>query len=161
MPPQNKRIQVYPEPQTLRVLGAGLAGEGATNLNAALDTFADLLARATKATEGKFTGTEWNCIADANNGAYHHARMDARSSIAANVADGHSLEGLGAKWFKRDVDNSVNKLVEKINRLDHVGGIAVAWAVRMFWQRCQEIDHQKDEWWTLAFRIAERRPSNG
>ena len=132
----------------------------------ALCAYAYAVARATAEVESIFDRTEWALMADVLNGhcrgAYGAGSMPflpSQELIASNVCDGHTLNGTGEKWFGADADRRVEELLRKIGVLQPVQADAVVAAIAHFWERTEEIDDARDEWWTLSHRktLAPRR----
>lgn len=171
MPDYSKKITVYPSARTREILG-----DRATELNQALECWADVIARATADNADVFTPSEWCMIADVCNGTLWEPGVgNPGTMLAAEVSDGHHLDGTGYKWLAdegtelagslerlgagkptkemRAVDAQVSSLVKRLAALDYARGWAVIVAVQWFWRNCEaEIDPRSDPWWTVAFR---------
>ena len=88
--------------------------------------------------------------------------------LATAIEDAHRLENVGEKWFssegpdwgQKEIDASVEKLVEKLRDLDYAHAWAVIVAIQWFWDHEREISTKEDEWWSLAFRRkkSQKRP---
>lgn len=130
------------------------------------------LTLASRSVESKFTRPEWNMIADVCNGtlwAYGHTGSNPGTLLAAEVSDGHRLDGTGYRWFcdtdalvipadqRANADTAVSDLVWKLNALEYVEAWAVIRSICWFWQH-NDIDFTVDEWWTLEFRQTYRVP---
>lgn len=165
MAKRERRIQVYPDRRALQLLGITQTGQMATDLNFALGVGADVLARATADNETLFSRAKWNLLADANNGTWldYGPLMDPRITLTTNLIDGHHLNRLGEKWLVDDVDvdATVNEMAATIQELSIAHGWAMLWTIRRFRSRCQEIDHEHDDWWTLAYQMqASEQPAD-
>ena len=138
----------------------------------------DAWARALDLTEGDldFSATEWALIADVCNGTlFESGWLRPGMLVAANVEDGHRLNGAGYRWLGSEgadlagslhrvgvaghteemtaVDAAVADLVRRLAALDYVGGWAVIRAVRWFWAHCElSIDVRAERWWTSQYR---------
>jgi len=166
-----KKITVYPDPRALAVLGAS-----APALNQALECWANIVARASADNSKDFAAAEWCLLADVCNGTLWEPVVENPAALlAANVADGHQLEGAGYRWFggeegdrdaslaRRDAgqprqttraaDAAVQALSEKLAALDYAHAWAVLVAVQWFWDHAEHhSDPRQDPWWTLAYR---------
>lgn len=166
-----KKITVYPDPQALAVLGTS-----APQLNQALECWGNIIARASADNSKDLGAAEWAMLADVCNGTLWEPRVDNPAVLlAAEIEDGHRLNGAGYKWFcgedgelagslerlglgkptkeMRDADNRIKALVEKLVAMDYAHSWAVIVAVQWFWDHCElQFDARKDPWWTLAFR---------
>lgn len=100
-----------------------------------LEWLAWLLPRALRRVQ--FTPAEASLLCDALNGTI--AIPGVRPPLEHEVADAISLDGLDRKW---DVDGPT--LVEKLRRLDDAQALAVALAVRQWWNLPTE-DRSLDE----------------
>lgn len=161
MPTERKRLTLLPDLESLAVCGrdirpdeGGSWSDATQQVNGVIRRHALLIERAAAELKPVLTRAEWNLIADVNNGCadlwdYSGSDLPALVGITANVDDGDRLEGAGEKW---DVD--VPALLRKLASLTPTHGEAIADAVRWFWDHSAEIDHQKDEWWSPAFRRA-------
>lgn len=158
MPTERKRLTLIPDVESLAVCGRDIRpGEGGKwsdatqQVNGVIRRHALLIEQAGRELAAVLTRGEWNLIADVNNGTadlwdYSGSDMPAMSMIAANVEDGHRLDGAGEKW---GVD--VPGLLAKLRALTPTHGEAIADAVRWFWDH-DGIDHTAAEWWHPAFR---------
>ncbi len=171
MPDYTKKLTVYPSARTREILG-----DSATYLNQALECWADLIARATADNAESFAPLEWAIIADVCNGTLWEPGVgNPGIMLAAEVEDGHRLDGTGYKWLgdegtelagsldrigagkstkaMRAVDAQVASLVKRLAALDYVHGWAVIVAVQWFWGHCElDIDARTDAWWSIPFR---------
>jgi hypothetical protein len=123
---------------------------------AAVRRYADALADARRRLARSFDRSEWNLMADVMNGSadlqdYVEHPPSAASLLLANVQDGHALDGAGYKWFGEEdpaaSDRKVEALIAKLGKLSPLEADAIGWAIREFWERCDEVDHAKDDWW--------------
>lgn len=154
-----KKITVYPDMRALAVLGTS-----AGNLNQAIECWASIIARATADNSNDFAAQEWCLIADVCNGTLWEPNIENPAVLlAAEVSDGHRLNGTGYRWFcdakgeatkeMKAADNKVKALVEKLAALDYAHAWAVIVAVQWFWQNTERnIDVRAEPWWTLAYR---------
>ena len=144
MADRKTRKLVYPKQQAYWVLG-----DSSPALNAALETFADLIGVATADLESRLSRAEWNYCADMLNGcmSFGHPLGGMPSMFALSCTESNRLEGLGEKW---SVDAKV--LTKKLDELSENEAAALLFTVRFFWDCHESIDCQRDEWWTLKFR---------
>lgn len=165
----DRRITVYPHPRVYAVIG-----DSAGQLNQALEAWATLIARATQDNETAFAHAEWCLIADVCNSTLWEPSAESPGVlIAANVSDGHHLDGTGYKWLAdegtelagslerigagkptkamREVDARVSSLVKRLAALDAVHAWAVVVAVQFFWEHAGAVDSEAP-WYTLAYR---------
>lgn len=150
---EEKRIQVFPHPSSLVYLAATESGEIGPTCTRAIDVFAALIAHATLDNEKIFARGEWNMMADSCNGLMMIPSMSAGSQITANIHDSQALDGVGEKWFGDGEGKSkTNQLVKKLEALDDLHAWAVSWTIHFFWQRHENINATRDDWWTLEFR---------
>lgn len=165
----------------------------ATSLNARLTDALELavegweaaLQAAAEDNARAFAPEEWCLIADVCNGTlWYPLQPNAAYSLAANIEDGHRLDGAGYKWLAdeetelagslaraigaqqtqamRRVDKEVGDLVKRLAALGPAHAWAVILAVLWFWNHCQEdIDVRKDPWWTLQYRRQHARKAGG
>lgn len=140
-----------------------------------LAAWSALLLAASEDNSKVFTGPEWCLIADVCNGTFFaDGTINPVGHIAANVADGHSLDGTGYKWLADEgtelegslervgagkptpgmkaVDKQVRDLVQRIASLDAVHGWAMVAAVQWFWDHCSDDVPAKSPWWTVTYR---------
>lgn len=155
-------VELLSDPDIAAVIGGGqfAAQQG-------LLLLCELLKPACLEVEGAFSRAEWNLIADANNGcsplfnvaggALRHAPL----MVCANVEDDIRLNGGDRKWLDDDPKAAAKlgkELVRKLAALSELQKWAVVLAVQFFWDDAaprpgsNKIDHQEDEWWTLAYR---------
>ena len=158
MPTIKYRTLIPVEPVPLAVAGwdvtPGDEGrrEGVTPaIIGTLNRYAALVERGEFELRAVLARNDWNAIADANNGCYDlYDYGDAQTApltlIRANVQDS---PGLGEKW---GIDAA--GLVATLRGLAPHHGEAILAAVRWFWSHCESVDHQRDEWWTPAYRRA-------
>jgi hypothetical protein len=137
-----------------RVLGLSATQEvPIARIHQHLEAWATGLADATLDNENLFSRQEWNLIADVCNGTlWQGSGSSPGILLAANVGDGHRLDGAGEKWLGYPAAGKVALLTSKVRDLDYLHAWAVITAVQVFWDHCNEIDHSEDEWWTLRFR---------
>jgi hypothetical protein len=136
-------------------------GDGHLAAKQALACWADLLDQATRDNAKTFSRSEWNYLADVNNGCSPLFTMLGAGGkglrmmptmLWANVEDGQRLDGTGEKWFPaKQADQKVAELSKKLQALDFVHSWAVVVAIQFFWQHT-DIDHGEQPWWTLEFR---------
>lgn len=152
----------------------------AERVRQALEVWGNQLARASEDNAKAFAPSEWCLIADVCNGTLWEPAIDNPAPLlAANVADGHALDGTGYKWLGGEgvelagsldragagkptremgrVDAQVRALVGRLNNLDATHAWAVVHTVQFFWDHPGDTD-ARDPWWTLAHR---RRLSRG
>lgn len=147
----------------------------------ALECWANVIARASADNSKDFTASEWCLIADVCNGTLWEPTVDSPATLlAANVADGHRLDGAGYRWFcddederagsverlemgqptkaMRQADAAVKALVEKLAALDYAHAWAVVVAIQWFWSHAElGFDPRATPWWSLAFRRRQGR----
>ena len=150
------------------VLGANEAVEEA------VACWATALEYAAQDVAQRFTRDEWCLVADVMNGTLFDPSWQG-SFIAANVFDGHRLDGTGYRWLGGEgteltgsahrldlgeqtaeravVDAQVADLCRRLQGLSYPEARAVLSAVRWFWSRCEaRIDPREDPWWLPAWR---------
>lgn len=152
-----------------------IVGEEFGALDQALQGWSAQIAAATADNAATFTRAEWNYLADVNNGCspvLFHDVGNPVTHIWANAYDGHKLDRIGLKWFAEEgadpgADQAVAELVEKLQQLDTIHGWAMLICLQWFWDHCQTLDNNADEWWNIASeltggpktpRIEPRRP---
>jgi len=137
---------VYPSDRATKILGTS-----ATRLNQAIEVFADAIAHHTvdlKDYDRKF----WNFFADVLNGFWANETFRMRHAISAEFEDAENLDGKASKWniSKKELEKLIDFLREDSSDFD-------AWAIvcscQFFWDNHEKIDMQKDEWWTISFRL--------
>jgi hypothetical protein len=141
-----KRITVYPEPRTLKILG-----QSTPLLNLALDCWARQIVAGAAEVEGLLTKAEWLFLADCLNGHVFAAYED-QASLVLSVHDSHQLDGTGDKWFESEVAEHVEELEAKLRGLSYPAVWAVFLAVQFFWDNHDALDMRSDEWWRASFR---------
>jgi len=141
-----KRITVYPEPRTLKILG-----RSSPQLNLALDCWAKQVVQGAAVAEALLTKPEWLFLADCMNGHIGTAR-DSQESLALGVHDSHELDGTGEKWFESEAAEHVEELKLKLRSLSYSAARAVYLAVEFFWDNSDAVDLHSDEWWRVSFR---------
>jgi hypothetical protein len=141
-----KRITVYPEPRTLKILG-----QTTPLLNLALDCWAKQILAGAAKVEGLLTKAEWLFLADCLNGHMAAACEDA-SSLVLSVHDSHELDGIGEKWFESEVKEHVEEFKQKLRGLSYPAVWAVYLAVQFFWDNHEVLDLLSDDWWQISFR---------
>lgn len=146
-----KRITVYPEPRTLKILGPSTP-----QLNLALDCWANQVVKGAAEVEALLSKPEWLYLADCLNGHTAEAREDGES-LALSVGDAHEFEGTGEKWFESDVAEHVGELKSKLLGLSYPAAWAVFTSVHFFWDNHDTIDMRADEWWRVSFRTRRNR----
>lgn len=142
---EKERLTVYPAPRSLAVIGAS-----SVNCNLALEIFGGLLSEAIRQNEDLLTRAEWCYLCDLLNGTMITSEMQ-NSWLTVGIAEGAELEGLAEKWLHNSGD--LESFISKIRALDTMRFWAVIWVVRRFWERCEEIDLSKDEFWILKNMI--------
>jgi hypothetical protein len=153
VPTEKKRITLIPDDDALAVLGRDLTADGATMaVNGALAEYAFVIDRSARDLAAVLDRKEWNAIADVMNGCadlmdYGGPQFSPLLMVTANLQDS---PGIDKKW-KIDVPD----LCRRLSALTAVHGYAILAAVRWFWTH--KVNHQKDEWWTAAFRHAARQ----
>ena len=142
-----KRITVYPDEQTLRVLG-----ETTPELNRALEVHGEQIVRATAAINDQLCRGEWSYLADCFNGTlFEPGFSNLGDCLAHGVEDEDEFYRTGQK---RGV--TVAALAEKLRRLSYIEAWAVVTAISWFWQHHEQINVDQDEWWTIGFRLAHK-----
>jgi hypothetical protein len=120
----------------------------------ALTRYANAIGEARRSLGRKFDRAEWNIMADVMNGCldlqdYSESVLSMKLMVAANVEDGHRLNGAGHSHFDGDadaVDARVVALLKKIQGLTTIEADAIGVAIREFWAH-PGIDHLTEEWW--------------
>lgn len=149
---QDKRITVYPSPRAGEILGTS-----APRLNAAIDCWAEAIARATAQNAALFDRTEWMYLADLLRGVILEPGFGTPGAILADDArDGAAHDGLGRKWFGETADRDVAALAAKLEDLDYTRAWAVVLSVQHFWASSD--DERAGQWWTIAARRAAAAP---
>lgn len=174
----DKRYSVYPAPKAIEVLGAtspalnqalecwavqltiAMAENGKTFFNREpvdLDPLHECISHARSL-------KEWCVLAEAlKDKTFDPDFASPGYLLAAAVEDAHRFENVGHKWFgafevipDKDLDHHrtrcLEELLEKLRKLDYAHAWAVILAVQWYWEHHEQIDIEKDEWWTLAFR---------
>lgn len=122
----------------------------------ALSAWVNQLARATHEAAQVLTRAEWNYLADACNGLMVDPGVSNPDVFLwAEASDAHKLNRLGDKWFPagKKADAAVASLVTRLQQLTYAHAWAVIAAIQWFWDHCAaDVDHQRDEWWSLPFR---------
>jgi hypothetical protein len=173
MPTDKKRVLITPEPSTLAVFGVDASDPD--NLNAyviagCLSRYARIVEQAAAELESALTRAEWNLIADTLNGCadltdFAGSPIPPLTLVVAEVSDGHQLNRAGEKWLlaakeeslpmtkaRKLADDRAADLVRRMSELTPAHGEAILAAVRWFWSHPDDIDHAKDDWWTVEFR---------
>ncbi len=150
-----KRVTVYPEPRTLRILG-----QSTPQLNLALDCWARQVVAGAAEAEGLLSKPEWLFLADCLNGHLADARED-NSSLVLSVHDSHELDGTGHKWFEAEAAEHVEEVKAKLRGLSYSAAWAVILAVQFFWDHHESLDLLADEWWRVSFRTQWNRDKQG
>jgi hypothetical protein len=145
-----KRITVYPEPRTLKILG-----QTTSPLNLALDCWAKQIVVGAAEVEKLLTQPEWFYLADCLNGHVPTAWED-QSSLVLCVHDSHELDGIGGKWFESEINEHVEELEQKLRGLSYQAMWAVHLAVGFFWDNHDVLDLHSD-WYRVAFRTQWQR----
>jgi hypothetical protein len=158
MPTKKRRISLCVDDHVFAVLSLDRMKHGATQISMALSRYAEHVHRAGRHIEAILDRDEWNAIADVCNGCadlWDYSGTSYLIMIQANVEDGHELDGLGYKWFGDGSvgDERIKNMLRKLDGMTNIEGDAIAAAVRYFWTHCHEIDHARDEWWMLAYRL--------
>jgi|GEM_PF-4974608 len=149
-----KRITVYPDPRTLKILG-----RSSPQLNAALECWASRVVQGAAEVEALLTRAEWSYLADCLNG--HAADPDEDgATLALSVHDAHEFDGIGDKWFESEVTEHVAELKSKLLGLSYPAVWAVFIAIRFFWDNHDTLDMKTDEWWRVSFRTRFERDEN-
>ena len=161
MPTERRRIMLTVLDDTpLRVLGLDPAEAGATQIWAALVRHADAVGRAGRDLERLLSPEGWCLVADVLNGCadlwdLSGTPISTLTLIAAEVEDGHRLDGLGDKWFGEGKgDSGVKALLSTLRGLTPAHGEAVLAAVRFFWSRPDL--GVEDKWWKVSARAGEK-----
>jgi hypothetical protein len=147
MPAKHQTVTVYPDPTDRAV-----CGQSSGALNESIAWVAARIKRAHRGPLAKLKREDWNLLADVLNGTIFDGDWSA-AAVVASVEDGHSLEGLGGKWYAKNADARIGTLVQAIKDAGDDGAWAIATAVRFFWDRPNEVDLSVDEWWSLPFRV--------
>ncbi len=143
----------------------------------ALECWAACLREAGEALAGRFAPEEWCLLADVLNGCMIDHRWSSPGLLlAAEVEDGHRLDGTGYRWLGTEgtelegsalrlglargtpdtarVDEQVADLLSRLRDLSFVEGWAVVQAVRWFWERSgEDFDVRSDPWWSPRWRF--------
>lgn len=149
-----KRITIYPEPRTLKILG-----RSTPQLNLALECWARQVVQGAAEAEAVLTKPEWFLLADCMNGHLGTA-SESQESLVFGVHDSQELEGTGEKWFASEVAEHVEELKAKLRGLSYSAARAVYLAVEFFWANAGKLDIESDEWWRVSFRTRWNRDEN-
>lgn len=136
-----------------------------------------LLTLATDEVAPMFARQEWGYLADAMNGClvmFQGMPSSPGQMLAMQAWDAHRLNDYGSKWLSDEdeeamaarrlageanpaVEARVRSFVDRLAALTFAQGWAVIRACQYFWADAggsNNIDHLRDEWWTLAYRRA-------
>ena len=149
MPAKNKVYTIYPDPRVTAIIGMRVS-----EIHAALDCWAILLARATvDNAAGEFTKQEWAALAEALTRTRPSPELASPGDFLALVLkDADAIEGIAAK-HKVDIAS----LGTKLAKLDYVHAWAVITAVEWYKDNKDRVS-ASDPWWTLDFK---RRTADG
>jgi hypothetical protein len=145
MEKKNKRElrTIYPNAKSLKILGYR-----ASNLNRAIDAWAHEIENATEYNADCFNRLEWCFLADLLNSTVLEPSYCDQKNLSAEVEDAAKYNQLDKKW-RIDVSNLSNRILG----LSWARLWALYEAVRFYWDHYDIIDLQKDQWWTIQFRL--------
>jgi hypothetical protein len=142
MPAKNKVYTIYPDPRVTAIIGIRVS-----EIHAALDCWAILLARATVDNAGEFTKQEWAALAEALSRTRPSPELaNPGDFLALILKDADAVEGIAAK-HKVDIAS----LGKKLAKLDYVHAWAVITAVEWYKDNKDRVS-PSDPWWTLDFK---------
>ena len=152
MPAKNPTLTIYPDPRAARI-----AAWNSRAANNAVARYARLLREADLSA---LKPADWRYLADLLNSTAITEDWTGEM-LAAEVADGDALEGLGAKWFGAGQARAgAKRLAELAGGLTPIEVCAMATAVEWFWAHHDSVNVRTDEWWTVEFRCREARRSS-
>lgn len=154
MPPKNKTLSIWPDEIDRLIVG----GNGPA-CNLAIACWARVLQRSMP----ELAREEWNFLADVLNAGfegnyalsnYEHGAQ----AVALEVHDAQRLNGTGDKWFGEEPGSGqamADALERKVSAMGYEEIQYVRSATNFFWSDAglAAIDHQRDEWWSIEFRV--------
>jgi len=161
-----KRITIEIEDTDRFILGGaiGQSRSAGTQLPA-LSRAATCWARLMRESQPNLTRAEWNLLADVLNGSFEGdwalgLYQHGASALCLEVHDAQRLNGVGDKWLG-DPDRpgsgqaATETLLGKLEKLSWPEVQYIRTACDFFWSEpgLAAIDPQRDDWWTLEFRV--------
>ena len=155
MSDESKRVQVFPHPSSLALLGIDSAERGiGTELTHAIECWAQSMRRAADEVAKSFNRREWNFLADILNGTHMLDVPWTGRHLAIQAADAQELDAAGDKWFGDGEGKlKVRDLSKRLDALSFEQAQAICLAARWFWAHHEKINVEKDEWWSLPYRL--------
>lgn len=155
---RNPQLTIYPEADDRRIVG-----DNTPACNQAIACWARVLRAAEPTIE--LSREEWNFLADVLNGSfegdyalglYEHGA----SALALEVHDAQALNGTGDRWFGDELlagsgQAAADALEQKIQAMSWTQIQYIRTATCFFWSDAGvgRIDHTKDAWWTIRYRL--------
>lgn len=163
-PLKEKRLVVYPHRDALAIVGGSSPA-----CNRAIECWARILRETEASLAESLKREEWNFFADVMNGTIFDDSWSGQY-LWAEAEDAMRLNGTDWKWFgteKEELKQSLAHVQKKKTELHPRGKTLLAalgkftfaqtqfvlFAVSFFWQNHEQIEPQKDDWWTLGFRV--------
>lgn len=155
MSDDRKRIQVFPSPRALEILGVDTSERGVgAELSHAIECWADSMRRASAEVAERFSRQEWCLLADVLNGSWTLDRSWTGQVLALEVHDAQRLDGAGDRWFGDGEGSSkIPEMIARLQACSFEQAQAIILAVRWFWAHHESVDIQADEWWALKYRL--------
>lgn len=145
--PLKTKFYAYPEPLTAQILG----GASSPAYNAALGFAAHSYYLAQTRLQADLDRQDWCYLADVLNSTITDPHWTA-SCVALEVYDAHRLNGTGDKWYAKDPEARVKKLLATVQAWDYPTTQAMLCTIRFFWEHYLDVDAVADDWWTLEYR---------
>lgn len=163
---ETKRLTIELDDTTRYILGAAAGRTKSTGTNMpACSIAAACWARLLRQSVPDLSRAEWNFLADVLNGTvdgdwamgtYEHGA----AGLALEVHDAQALNGTGDRWFGEDTQRgsgqaAADALEAKILAMPWPQIRYIWTATAFFWSEpgMAAIDHGRDEWWTIEFRV--------
>lgn len=149
---KEKQLTIYPDADARLIVGGNTPA-----CNRAIECWALVLRQSMP----ELDRAEWCYLADVLNGTfdgdvalslYEHGP----GALALEVHDAQALNGTGEKWFgpKRGARRAAD-LEAKVTAMTWAQVQYIRTAANFFWDHAPDgrIDHARDEWWTIPFRV--------
>lgn len=156
MPPKERQLTIYPDATARAIVGGNCPA-----CNRAIECWALVLRQSMP----DLSRAEWNFLADVLNGSFEGdvalgMFAHGASALALEVHDAQALNGTGDKWLGEELERgsgqaAADALEAKVAGLSWEQVQYVRTATGFFWAHTDpgEIDHDKDDWWTIPFRV--------